>query len=121
MENSVVYGTRRKKQWILSPGPDFDLHKANTIINRLVSKVLKIEAGAKVDYKFFRGEPRIRKVSVEHDCFRLTVVYYPPYGLAHGYIDAVPAAEISASLVFNPEKQCDAEKRKTLSDIVSCL
>jgi hypothetical protein len=117
----MIYKTRRKKQWVLSPSPDFPMHTANTIINRLVDRVLKLEPDAKVEYKFFRGEPRIAKASIENDYFKVIIRYDPPYGLVHGKVDAIPAAEITAELVFNPEKQYDAKKQETLAEIVRKL
>jgi hypothetical protein len=121
MEPTVVYGTRRKRQWVLSQSPDFPLHRGNRIINTLVDRVLKLEPDAKTDYKFFRGEPRIAKVKINHSAFSIVVKYEPPYAPVYANMMSGPSAEITAELKFNTADKYDAKKRETLTKIVRKL
>lgn len=119
MVKTIVHGTRRKHQNILSPSADFPMHKANCIINSLVNRVLHLEPDAKVRYKFFRGEPRIAKAEITHAYFKVTVRYDPPYGFIHGSMDSTPPAEINSELTI--EEHYDLGKAKTLAEIVRKL
>jgi hypothetical protein len=116
MVRTIVHGTRRKHQNMLSPSADFPMHKANSIINSLVNRVLNLEPDAKVRYKFFRGEPRIAKAEITHAYFKVRIWYDPPYGMVHGAIASTPPAEITSELTV--EASYDAEKAKTLAEIV---
>ncbi len=116
MVRTIVHGTRRKHQNILSPSADFAMHKANSIINSLVNRVLRLEPDAKVSYKFFRGEPRIAKAEITHAYFKVRIWYDPPYGFVHGSVASTPPAEISSELTV--EEHYDPGKAKTLAEIV---
>jgi len=119
MGKTIVHGTRRKNQNILSPSADFAMRKANSIINSLVNRVLHLEPDAKVHYKFFRREPRIAKAEITHAYFKVTVRYDPPYGFIHGSVDSTPPAEINSELTI--EEHYDLGKAKTLAEIVRKL
>jgi hypothetical protein len=121
MEQTVVYGARRKKQWVLSQSPDFPLHKGNSIIHSLVNRVLNLEPDAKTTYKFFRGEPRIAKVQITHTAFSIIARYDPPYAPVYANMMSGPSAEITAELKFNTEIQYDPKKRESLVAIVRKL
>lgn len=120
MAPNLVCSTRRKRQWVLSPSPDFSLHTGNKIINRLVDRVLKLEPGAKVDYKFFRGQPKIAKARITDTYFTIVVMYHPPYGMQPDLM-AAPPAEITAELSVDPSKQYDQKKYESIADIVRKL